>query len=407
VRLPERLTIDLPLLPRVLVTSSPEDCRAIFTERDGALRFGEGLRRFAPHEPMFGHDALDALDGPDHTRFRRQLTAAFHGEALRGYEAGIVAVTERQVDQWPVGVPVSFAALCHRLAREVITTTVFGVTEPARAARLGRALERLDAVIGSLEMAGRFAAAVLMRGRWAPWGRIRAIHDEIAAATTEEIAARRGRGEVGGSADCLARFLALDAGEVSDEEIVAAMRVLVIAGWATTANTLAWLAERLSRSPSALEECLQAARSNSPEGSRYLTAAVQETLRLRPPVPVTLRYVARDFELGDRVVPRGTTIAVNIERMHSRPDVYSDPSSFRPDRFLSDRPGTYTWIPFGGGVHRCIGAGFALTEARLILSTILRRFTFAPVTAAGEPSRRSVLITAPGGGARVTLLDIV
>ena len=136
---PERYVMELPLAPPVLLTCSPEDCRAIFTERDGALLFGEGLRRFAPHEAMFGHDAIAALDGEDHTRFRRQLTAAFHGEALKGYEEGIVAVTERRIGEWPLGRPVPFAELTQDLARDVIATTVFGVTQPA-----GRAAEGVD-----------------------------------------------------------------------------------------------------------------------------------------------------------------------------------------------------------------------------------------------------------------------
>jgi cytochrome P450 len=125
---------------------------------------------------------------------------------------------------------------------------------------------------------------------------------------------------------------------------------------------------------------------------------------MRPPVPVTLRYVAREFDLNGLLLRRGTLIAIDIERMHYRHDIYADPRSFRPERFLDDRPGTYTWIPFGGGVHRCLGAGFALTEARLILQTLLRERTIALESGRGEPSRRSALITVPGRHARVTLL---
>jgi cytochrome P450 len=394
-----------PLLPRILLLGHPDDARAVFTERDGALRFGEGLRRLAPHEPMFGHEALDVLDGPDHTHFRRVLTAAFHGDALRGYERGIVSVTERHLRDFSTGVPVSFRALCRTLARDVIAETVFGVREPRRATRLAEALDRLDGILESLEFSSRFAAAVLRRGRWAPYPKIEAVHAQIADVTREEIADRRARGHIGegaGRADCLARFLAFGGDEaLEDEPIVTAMRVLVIAGWATTANTLAWLAERLSRAPAALARCLEDADAGT---HRYLTAAVQETLRIRPPVPFTVRYAVRDVELGTLRIPQGTAVAVDIERIHNRPEIYPDPGAFLPERFLELRPGTYAWIPFGGGVHRCIGAGFALTEARLILAAILRRFTFAPIARGGEPSRRGNLVTAPAGGATVTLL---
>jgi cytochrome P450 len=125
---------------------------------------------------------------------------------------------------------------------------------------------------------------------------------------------------------------------------------------------------------------------------------------MRPPVPITLRYVARDFDLGGLALPKGTLVAADIERMHFRADIYPEPRSFRPERFLEERPGTYTWIPFGGGVHRCIGAGFALTEARLILQTVFANRTFAPDDERGEGSKRNTLITAPARGARVTLL---
>jgi hypothetical protein len=399
---PERYVITAPLAPKVLLTCSPEDCRAIFTEREGKLLFGEGLRRFAPHEAMFGHDAISALDGEDHTRFRRRLTGAFHGEALKGYEEIMVSTTERTISEWPTGTPVAFAELTHALARNVIVAAVCGVTEPARARRLEAALDRLDQTLNSLELAGRFAAAILMRGWWAPYPRIKSIHAEIDAIAQEEIAARRASGQ-NPYRDCLSRFLAPTDSEdlLSDEEIVASLRVLIVAGWATTANTLAWMAERLTRHPELLARCVADAREGT---GRYLTAAVQETLRVRPPVPVTVRYVAGDFDLNGTLVPQGTVIAADIERMHFRADVYEEPRAFRPERFLEDRPGTYTWIPFGGGVHRCIGAGFALTEARLVMRTVLRQFTFAPKTARGERSRRRTLITEPRGKAQVTLL---
>jgi cytochrome P450 len=398
----ERYVIDLPLAPSLLLTCSPEDCRTIFTERDGALLFGEGLRRMAPHEAMFGHDAIEALDGEEHTRTRRLLTAAFHGEALKGYERAIVAVTEHHVAGWPVGQPVRFAELTQDLARDVIATVIFGVTDPGRSRRLASALDRLDRAVNSRELAGRFAAAILMRGWWAPYPGMDAIHAEIAAVTREEIAHRRATPALERQ-DCLARFMAIDPdedGALTDDEIIAALRVLVIAGWATTANTLAWMAERLSRSPGALAACHQDVREGT---SRYLTATVQETLRMRPPVPVTLRYVARDFDLHGLHVPRGTLLAADIERMHFRPDIYPHPRRFRPERFLEDRPGTYTWIPFGGGVHRCIGAGFALTEARLILQTVLGQLTFQSSNERGERSRRTTLITAPARGAALVL----
>jgi hypothetical protein len=399
---PERYVVKAPLAPAMLLTSSAEDCRAIFTERDGKLLLGEALRRFAPHEAMFGHDAISSLDGDDHTRFRRRLTGAFHGDALRGYEEVIVAQTEAALKDWPLGSPVPFAELTHRLARDVIVAAVFGVTDPARAKRLQTALDRLDKMLNSVELGVRFAAAIMMRGWWAPYPHMRSIHAEIEAIAREEMNARRAAG-TSSTADCLGRFLAPadDDETLSDDEIVVALRVLLVAGWGTTANTLAWMAERLARHPEALEQCHLDAREGS---GRYLIAAVQETLRMRPPVPVTLRYVTGDFDLNGVTVPAGTLVAADIERMHHRADIYPEPRRFSPERFLENRPGTYTWIPFGGGIHRCIGAGFALTEARLVMQTILRKVTFAAAHGRGEASSRRTLITVPREKAAVTLL---
>lgn len=405
-RAPERYWLGLPLVPKVLFTCSPADLRVIYGEREGALQFGEGMIRLAPHEPMFGRDAMQRLDGPDHTRVRRQLTSAFHGDALRGYERRIVEITERHMAEWPVGEPVRFSDLSRTLVRDVISAVVFGVTEPERAARLHAVLDRLEDVVGSAEMAARMGVAIMLRGRWAPYPAIARLHAEIEEITREEIADRRARFAAAPAGtrwgdDCLDRFLELEGEDAfSDEDIVTGMRVLLVAGWSTSANTIAWLIERLAHNPRALARCHADVDAGA---SRYLMATVQETMRMRPAVPYTVRYVTREFDLGGLTLRRGNLIAIDIERMHRRRDIYPDPDRFRPERFLDERPGTYTWVPFGGGMHRCIGAGFAMTEARLVLSTMLQRLTLAAEPGPGEGSRRTVLITVPARGATVTL----
>jgi cytochrome P450 family 135 len=417
---PERYWLGLPLAPRVLFTCSPADIRAIFAERDGVLQFGEGMLRLAPHEPMFGHEAMKRLDGEDHVRVRRQLTSAFHGDALKGYERRIVEITERHMTGWPINQPVRFFDLSRLLVRDIIAAVIFGVTEPDRTRRLLAVLDRLEDAVNSTQMTARMLVAIMLRGRWAPYGEMERVHAEIEEITREEIADRRAEHArraqlVGGGAglawgdDCLDRFLELDgsADVFSDDEIVMGMRVLLVAGWATSYNTIAWLAERLAHNPAALARChaeLDAgAGVGAGGGGRYLMAAIHEAMRMRPAVPYTVRYVSEDFNLNGLSLKRGTLIALDIERMHFRRDIYPDPDVFAPERFLENRPGTHTWIPFGGGMHRCIGAGFALTEARLVLSTVLGSLTFATEPSNGEPSRRTALITVPADGARLTL----
>ena len=396
---PERYWLGLPLAPRVLFTCSPEDIRAIFSERDGVLQFGEGMLRLAPHEPMFGHEAMKRLDGGDHVRVRRQLTSAFHGDALKGYERRIVELTQRHMNDWPLNQPVKFSDLSRLLVRDIIAAVIFGVTELDRTRRLLAVLDRLEDVVNSAQMTARMLVAIVLRGRWAPYPEMERIHADIEDITREEIAdrraehARRAQPEGGGAElawgdDCLDRFLELDGCDdaFSDDEIVMAMRVLLVAGWATSYDTIAWVAERLAHNPGALARCHAEldAGAGVAGGVRYLMAAIQEAMRMRPAVPYTVRYVSEDFDLNGLALKRGTLIALDIERMHFRRDIYPDPDVFAPERFLENRPGTHTWIPFGGGMHRCIGAGFALTEARLVLSTVLGSLTFAPEPGNGE-----------------------
>jgi cytochrome P450 len=179
---------------------------------------------------------------------------------------------------------------------------------------------------------------------------------------------------------------------------------MVLAGHETTANSLAWTFERLVRNPEPYGRLRELVRSgDSEEAEAYVEATIYEGMRVRPVIPLIVRLVKRRWQLGDYVVPADTPVAVSIVAVHNRPDVYPDPSRFRPERFVGQKPGTYTWIPFGGGIRRCLGASLAMAEQRVVLAAIARRTDLAPADPAPEPARQRNVTMIPGFGGRVVL----
>ncbi|WP_446221265.1 cytochrome P450 [Nocardia sp. IBHARD005] len=403
----ERVLVDLPLLPKMLITSSPQDCKAIFTERDGALKLGEALRKMAPHEMLFGSEMIDWWNGANHALLRKKVTPAFMGKALRGYEEAIVDAAERRVAEWPVNTPVTFTHLMQDLARDVIMSVVFGVTESERRTRLEQAFKDLDRVLASPSMLGRYAFAMARGGKWPSFPELDDINNRIDAITIEEIEYRRANPSDEERKDCLETFLRIqeaDEDNLMDDRMIAIFqRMLLIAGYETTAVTLSWVAERVVRHPEVLAKLEQSVDDNDDD---YIDAVITEAMRVRPALPVTLRYAERDFVMNDILVPAGTVIVVYINAIHKRADLYPDPEKFDPERFVGVRPDPHRWLPFGGGAHRCLGASFAMFESRVLLKTILQRRTFRPETSRGErQDQHKNILLLPHNGAKVTLLD--
>ncbi len=185
-----------------------------------------------------------------------------------------------------------------------------------------------------------------------------------------------------------------------DHELCDAMRTLLLGGHETTASTLTWILERVTRHPDVLAR-LQAAALDGDDD--YIDAVIKETMRLRPVFPITARLATEPFELSDLTIPAGTLVIPHITLVHRRPDLYPDPLAFRPERFLDTRAGTYTWIPFGGGPRRCIGAAFSLLETRIVLRTILRHAHLMPTDKRSERVARHTITIVPSGGGTVTL----
>ena len=293
-------------LPTMFWTSSPADVRAVFQDRTRALSLGAGLRRLAPHEIVFGQRIMKWWASDDHTVVRRKVAPAFMGNALQGYEPVMEDVARRLIRDLPTGQPISFHSYMRTLAREVIMSVVFGVTEPERRARLASHLIELDRLLGSRGLALRYAASMASRGRWLPFPALDRVLAALDQVTYDEIAARRAAPGDTERRDCLAIFLRIqqtdDEGLMDDEMIAGFQRLLLVAGNDTTAATLSWVAERLARHPEVLQRLEETLAAGD---DTYLDAVVTETLRLRPTVPFTVRAVNRDVVLNDVYLPRG------------------------------------------------------------------------------------------------------
>jgi cytochrome P450 len=399
----ERLVLDVPLLPTMLWTSSPEDVKAVFQDKTRALSLGTGLRRFAPHEVVFGDRIMNWWASDDHTVVRRKVAPAFMGKALEGYEPVMEDVARRLVRDLPTGRPIRFHEHMRTLAREVIMSVVFGVTEPQRRARLTDQLIQLDRLISSRGLALRYAASMACRGRWLPFPALDRTLTGLDRVTFDEIAARRSSPDTDRH-DCLAIFLRIqeadDKNLMDDEMIAGFQRLLLVAGHDTTAATLSWVAERLVRHPKVLERLEETLEADD---DTYLDAVITETLRLRPTVPFTVRAVKRDMVLNDVFLPRGSAVFLYINGIHRRADLYDAPDEFRPERFLGMTPDPYHWLPFGGGINRCLGGNMAMFEARVLLRTILREMTFVHEASPAENQQAQTVLLLPRERAKVTL----
>jgi cytochrome P450 family 135 len=376
----------------VVSVRDPELLREVFTGDSEILRGGEAN---AEALQMLGPNSVLLLDGESHLSARRLLIPPFHGEAISHYAQAIEQITMAEVDRWPVGREFTLWPRMRAIAMEVILRAVIGVRDDARRRRLGELLP-------SFTRGGVFAALGQTRLPWLtdsgaakrlPWVRARAEAEGLVFA---EITDHRSDPE--GRDDILAMLVATRDGDgraLSDQELFDHCLTLMGAGQETTAAALAWCFERVLRHPDVLSRCRES------EPGEYLTAVVSETLRTRPVIDSTARKLAAPLELGGYRLPSGTVIAASIGAIQQSPRLYPEPSRFRPERFL-ERPAPYTFIPFGGGDRRCIGASFAMMEMKTVLRTVLGRIDMRLINRRDErPSRLRSIAIVPANGVRV------
>ena len=385
--------------PAVFI-ADPAAIREIFTGDAAILCAGAARASMAP---MFGPRSILLLDGRHHMRQRKLMLPPFHGERMARYGDVIRDTTERALASWPRGRPFKLQPRLQDVTLEVIMRAVFGIEKPARLAEVRtRLLRMLETSASSLgELAAIQPWLIRDLGRFSPGGQFRRTVADADAVLLEEIRTRRGDASLAERDDVLSLLLQArdEHGEpMTDDELRDQLVTLLLAGHETTATALAWGFERLLRRPDALERAVAEARGEHEDG--YIDAVVTEILRLRPPIPLTDRRLAAPFEAGGWTFPAGTTLFPAIWLVHRRPDLYPEPDRFLPERFLDSAPDTYTWLPFGGGVRRCLGAAFATFEMKLVLRTILATATLRAADARPEPSRRRAIVLAPGRGTR-------
>jgi cytochrome P450 len=306
-------------------------------------------------------------------------------------------VAAEEIESWPCGEPYAVRPAMQRITLEVIMRTVFGVQDGARRERLRRMLSNLLEWGSNPSRMAMLATLGPQRiGRLGMFQRVRAPADEL---IYEEIRSRREASDLEERDDVLSLLLQArheDGSPMSDEELRDELMTLLVAGHETTASSLAWAVERSVRTPGVLERL----RDGDDE---YVDAVCKETLRLRPILALVLRRLTEPMEIGGVELPAGVNLAPCIYLVHRRPDVYPDPYAFRPERFIEQPAGTYTWIPFGGGVRRCLGASFALFEMRVVLRELVARLELRAADARPERITRRAITLVPERGGEVVV----
>jgi cytochrome P450 family 135 len=376
----------------MVMLSDPEAIRALYGNAEHGLPPGRTLALL----PIVGSRSLLLLEGRDHLARRRLMLPPFHGERMRAYEATVRDVVARDLEAWPEGEPFAIHPRMQAVTLEVILRAVFGVTDPERRTRLA---DRLGHLLAETASAGLQFAVLLSRrfGAPDPLARLQALRHEIDAMLDLEIAERRADPRE----DILSMLVAarLEGGEaMEDAEIRDQLMTLLLAGHETTATGLAWTFDLLVRHPTVLERLVAEVDAG---GHAYVRAVVTESLRLRPVVPLAGRRLVAPLRVDGHVLPVGTDVTPAIWLTHTRADRYPDPFAFRPERFLDGAPATSAWIPFGGGVRRCIGAAFAEMEMRVALAEILRHRTLRAESGNAERVARRNVTFSPAGGTRV------
>jgi len=368
---------------KMVIFTDPEGIKDIFTADGDDLRSGEAAAPILG--PILGAHSILLLDGERHHRERRLMSPPFHGERMHVYGRLMREIADRVIDRWPLGRPFPIHHEMQAITLDVILRAVFGVDEGATFTRVREHVERFVA-----QANGPSAPFIALKpfqidlGRWTPWGRFVRNRDAIRAILLEEIARRRAEGTAGRS-DILS--LLVDARDeagapMSDAELLDEMFTLLMAGQETTATSLAWVFYHLLRHPGALAnlraELARVVGSGPVEAQHlpqleYLDAVTKESARLTPVATNVMRRLHAPARIGGLDLPAGVSVSASIYATHHRPDLWPDPESFLPERFLGTRPSPNTFFPFGGGVRRCLGAAFATYELKMVLAEVLSR----------------------------------
>lgn len=386
-----------------VVTSHPDHVRSLFTAKPEQA---PSLTGESPLRPILGTGSVLTSVGARHMRQRKLLLPPFHGEAIERYTAMITEATEREIDRWPLNKPFALAPRMQAITLDVIMAGIFGVEgKPQRGTpehRLRTVVKQL--VNASTSLIGQ-AGELLNIGREEAVGVVKLGVNILDRPTYAVIEARRRDEHLAERRDILSLLLQArtEEGEaMDDKEVRDELLTLVLAGHETTANSLAWAWERLVRNPEAHEALREATRGGG-EAEERVEATIIESMRSRPVVPFIGRRVMVPWRLGPYGVSADTPIGMSILLVHHREDLYPEPFAFRPERWLGRKPGTYEWIPFGGGIRRCLGAALAMAEMRVVLEATARRLDLEAADPEPERALHRNVTMIPAQGGRVVL----
>ena len=383
-----------------VVVSDPDVVKQVFKGDPEVFRAGEGN---AILSPLVGDTSVLTLDGAEHMTQRKLMLPPFHGQRMQGYGELMATIAEREIDSWPSAVGFPAWPRMQAITLEIILEAVFGLEKGPRLDALRERLRQVLAV--SSQTSTMLLLALLGPDRFARLRLVRRQLDPADELLYDQIRERRADPGLADREDILslllqARYAPADGegdGEpMSDGELRDELMTLLVAGHETTATSLAWTLERLARHPDKLDRLREEVRAGE---DAYMDAVIKETLRLRPVLPLVARRLSEDTELAGHLLPAGTAVCPCIHLMHRRPDIYPEPRAFRPERFLEQPAGTYTWLPFGGGVRRCLGASFAQFEMKQVLAALVQRVDVtAPDPAPERVMRRAITLSPSRGG---------
>jgi cytochrome P450 family 135 len=377
--------------------ADPDHVKQVFTADPEVVQTGETNRFLLG---LVGERSILVLDEPDHMTQRRLLLPPLHGDRVQRYAELMASVAHGEVERWPRDTPVALWPRMQAITLDVIVRVVFGIVEPAQIARWRELLRTMLNAGTSPRFVITQAVLAALRARPMLKG-FRQLVAPVDAAIYEEIVRRRDAVDLAERDDILSVLMQAryeDGSPLSDSELRDELMTLLVAGHESTATMLAWAFERLVRHPAKLARVREEARAG--EGA-YAEAVVKETLRLRPVLPIVLRRLAAPMEVGGHPLPKGAWIAPCAYLIHRRADLYPEPLRFQPERFLDTKPGTYSWMPFGGGVRRCLGASFAQLEMKEVLQAVVARADLRPSRSAAERIRPRFITLAPSRGAEV------
>jgi cytochrome P450 family 135 len=371
-----------------VILADPEDVKKVFTADHAVL--GVGLAN-SVLGPLLGPRSVMLLEEPEHVKRRKLMLPPFHGERMKGYSRMMEEVTRREVAGWPENKPFELWPRMQEITLEAIMRVVFGDGDPERMERLRVLLRSLTNWMNDPRRLNLLAAAG--PSRFAGNSDYKAMMGPVEDAVLEEVRRRQREPTIGGTdiASMLAEARYEDGSPMTEQDLRDELVTLLTDG--PTSSLLSWAFERLLRHPEKYAR-LRAEVAAGDEDA-YLDAVMKETLRFCPAAPIVVRKLLEPMELGGYEIPAGTTVAPCVHLVHRNPDIYPDPTAFRPERFLERPAGTYTWIPFGGGVRRCLAAPYAQLLMKQAISTVVSDVDLRPAEPRSERPRKSAIAFVP------------